>query len=314
MAVEFQVRKLVKGDEETLDAFLAPYTPFIYFMRSNIRKGGVVYEDKPYHADYFGAFANGELNGVIAHHWIGSIQVFIPEKSARATLAMAIAEHLSAYPRNVTIVLGPSEHVQDVCDTLGLTETDFRSGRNREYLYSLDLAEMKMPELLKNPDVLVRLATKEDLSILIPWDHDYLIETTKERPGPETLKKATDRITLRTEEGGLFVLEDKGRLTSYCGAHGALSDWKIVGPVWTSVDLRNRGYGRAVTAGSLAILRDKGASHAVLFTESLAAVKAYLALGFREIGEWRLDFLKEPIRSFKLSDNNVKPLYNVPAP
>lgn len=295
---DIQIRKLIDGDESMLDGFLSPYTPFAYFLRSNIRQGGISYQGEPYQADYFGAFLNNQLQGIIAHHWIGSLQIFSPDKSARAGLAQAFAEYRAINPREVNVVIGPYEQVEDMCHALGLAASDFRPGRNLEELYTLDLAEMKIPPLLKRPDISVRRAVKADLSLIIPWDHEYQVEAMGESPGQFSLDKAYERMDLRFNEGGLFVLEDKGRIVSYCGGHGFLPDWKIIGSVWTPPDLRGQSYGRAVVAGALKMLQAEGASHAVLFAQSVAAIRAYLALGFTKICDWRLDYLKEPMQTF----------------
>jgi len=59
---------------------------------------------------------------------------------------------------------------------------------------------------------------------------------------------------------------------------------------------RRRGYARAVVAASLLDARAEGAQTAILFTgeSNTAAQKAYVALGFRHIGAYRLLLLRTP--------------------
>jgi hypothetical protein len=71
---------------QPLDAFLAPHTPWAYFMRSNIRRGGVDYQGQQYQADYFGVWRDDELCGLLAHSWIGSVQCFLPQTEACSTV------------------------------------------------------------------------------------------------------------------------------------------------------------------------------------------------------------------------------------
>jgi predicted GNAT family acetyltransferase len=62
--------------------------------------------------------------------------------------------------------------------------------------------------------------------------------------------------------------------------------------------LDDASYGRAAVAASLLDARAPGATKAILFTgeDNIAAQKAYVALGFRQVGSYRLLLLKSPIR------------------
>ena len=71
-------------------------------------------------------------------------------------------------------------------------------------------------------------------------------------------------------------------------------DWRIVGPVWTPPELRNREYARRAVTGAVNILRDEGVGNIVLFAGNEAGINAYEAVGFRKVGDWRLDHLREP--------------------
>ncbi len=68
-------------------------------------------------------------------------------------------------------------------------------------------------------------------------------------------------------------------------------------------ELRRRGYGRCVVAASLLDARAQGVEKAILFTgeSNLAAQRAYTALGFRHIGDYRLLLLQSPMLAEELS-------------
>ena len=70
-----------------------------------------------------------------------------------------------------------------------------------------------------------------------------------------------------------------------------------IGGVWTPPSLRSRGYGRAAVAASLLDARAEGVRVAILFTGkgNVPACRAYEALGFQVIGDYRLVLLKEPV-------------------
>ena len=81
------------------------------------------------------------------------------------------------------------------------------------------------------------------------------------------------------------------------GFNANLTEAVQVGGVWTPPELRGRGYGRCVVAQSLLDVRAEGVEKGILFTgdQNVPAVKAYAALGFKRIGDYRLLLLQEPV-------------------
>ena len=77
----------------------------------------------------------------------------------------------------------------------------------------------------------------------------------------------------------------------------AIKEAVQVGGVWTPPELRRRGYGRCVVAASLLDARSEGVEKAILFTpeRNIASQKAYTALNFQHIGDYRLVLLKSPL-------------------
>ncbi len=68
-----------------------------------------------------------------------------------------------------------------------------------------------------------------------------------------------------------------------------------VGPVWTPPPYRNKGYARLLLALTLQQAKQRGVEKAILFTHTPAAIRAYIALGFENIGSYRLAILKTPL-------------------
>ena len=291
---EKYVRLLADKDKSLLDSFLSPYTPFAYFMRSNAKVGGIVYEGKQYQADYFGYFENNELKGVLAHHFVGGLQIFAPIKSSRVLLAKEFMQYRSKNPRKITIILGPLDDVQDMCEVLGINEEHFRYSGGHEFLYQLDLSDLKP---IKS-DLITRRANEQDLAKLIILDNEYAIEGLGEAKDRKVSDETSARIRLRLSEGSVFVLEKDGDILSFSCAHGFLPDWKWVGPVYTPPKLRGQGYAKTITAASLNIVKSEGVKYAGLFARNPIAMQAYEKLGFKQIGDWKMDLLKEPIYRF----------------
>lgn len=288
-------RLLLPADEAQADEYLKPHTPFAFYMRSNMKAGGLVYEGKTFQADFFGAFDAGQLVGVLQHGWIGNVQVFADTLSIIPSLVEAWRGYRAQNPREIEAFLGPAKQVDQVLASSGITRADLREREDDERLFALSLKKLIVPAVLNNPQITLRQARKSDIAILATWRHDFNVEAIGDAPGLKTHDKAKDEIARRVGEGDLFVLEDRGERVSFCGVGGFLPDWNCVGPVWTPPEKRGRGYGRAVTAGALLALRNKGVENALLFAHRLDAVKAYCAIGFESIGDWRLDYLINPV-------------------
>ncbi|MDD3370555.1 MAG: hypothetical protein PHE27_01890 [Alphaproteobacteria bacterium] len=288
-------RLLVPGDEERVDGFLKPLTPYAFFIRSNLARMGLVFEGKAHQAEYFGAFDGETLTGVLMHGWMGNVQVYAPDLPACEALVRAWKERLAAAPRKVNILLGPEGSIGNVLVSMKLDADALRKGMACQHLYALELDKLVIPQTLTRPGVLCRRAGDGDFRMLTDWRHDFFVETLSAVPGEATRNLASNEISRRLEEGELFILEDLGEPVCFCGIGGFLKDWTNVGPVWTPVDKRNRGYGRAALAGALLALRDEGMANAVLFTGRPDAQRACAAVGFLRIGNWIFDFLKAPV-------------------
>jgi ribosomal protein S18 acetylase RimI-like enzyme len=288
-------RKLSSADTELFNEFLAPHSAKAFFLRSNARKGGLDFHGQSYQADYFGAFDGERLVGVLAHSWLGNIQTFAETADAWPTLAQCLRDSLAAKPRKVEAFVGMADHIDGLTAALGLSASSFRPGDSDETLFTLDLSRLTEPAALARPELVVRRAEAKDENTILPWRHDYFVEALNAPPGEASMQRAREEWARRLPTGELFVLEDGGKMVSYCGIGGFLTDWTMVGPVWTPPELRGRGYAKAVTAGGLRTLRREGMKSAVLFAVRPDAVRAYEKLGFRAGGNWRLIFLKEPV-------------------
>lgn len=293
-----QARLLTNDDLETLDAYLEPHTPFAFFIRSNAQKGGLDYQGQPFQAEVFGAFDGDELCGLLSHTWISSLQVFVTDHAAIGPLAEAWRSHHQIKPRKVEVILGPEETVQAFRGALNIDAHDLREGGRDEWLFRIDLGDMRLPSQIHDPAYIVRRATPEDGAILIPWRYDFYLEALGDPGGEDARRRAEANINGMIHEKNVFVLEHLGQIVSFCGCGGYLPEWRGIGPVWTPVSLRGKGYARIVTAGALNIVKAGGVQHAVLFSENPQAIRLYEALGFRKIGGWKLDFLISPDRSF----------------
>ena len=166
-----------------------------------------------------------------------------------------------------------------------------------ENLYRLRLADLQIPPQLQSGEWTGRIAAPNDIELMTRWRVGYAMEALGERDSPELWQQIRSNLQRYLANGDIWILEDRGQPVSSSGFNTSTTELVQVGGVWTPVELRSRGYGRAAVAASLLAVRDDGVHTAILFTgeENISAIKAYTALGFQQIGDYRITLLKEPI-------------------
>ena len=283
------VRRLTPDDRPVLDAFLDGHRATSVYLRANLFHTGIRDGPKPYCGLYVGAFAGDALTDVAAHYWNGMIILQAPARPAE--LALAAARESA---RAVNGLLGPWPQVE-------AAEKVLEPGRKRlgevapDFLYRVFLDDLAAPEALSSGRVVCRRARDGDLNTLVAWRREFDLHTigTPEHSISDAANRG--RLADMIRAGRLWVLEEAGRLVSMAGLT-VLPDMAKVGNVFTPVEARSRGYGRAAVAGSLLDVREAGATEAVLFTEAKnrPAQRAYESLGFERIGDFGMVML-EPV-------------------
>lgn len=287
------IRILQPGDEPALEAFLLPRIETSMFLVGNMRSAGLRDEAQRYGGTYAAAFEGERIVGVVAHYWNGNL-VF----QAPAHLDQLWRHAARESGRGVQGLIGPSGQVEPVKAALRLDESAMQLDET-EHLYCLRLRDLLVPGPLASGGVRGRRAEPQDLELLLDWTVAYSMEAL----GDEETPALRDRVRARTEqaiqEGETWVLETAGRVLSCSSFNTATREAVQVGGVYTPPELRRRGYGRAVVAASLLDAREKGVETGILFTGvgNLAAQRAYTALGFRHVGDYRLVLLREPVEA-----------------
>jgi GNAT superfamily N-acetyltransferase len=282
VVVGSQVRPLRSDDETALETFLRQHADSSMFLRSNARAAGLEYHGAPLEADYVAAFDGERIVAVAAHCWNGMVLVQAPEQVdvvARAAVGRS--------GRAVTGISGPADQVSATRTALGL---DGRAAPKfgREDLFALDLADMVVPTALSAGRWTCRPPRDDELELVAQWRVAFMIEALH-RTGPVSLRAAAAaEVRLLHENAMDWLLFDAGRPVAFSAFNARLPDIAQVGGVWVPVDLRGRGYGRAVVAGSLLDARAQGVSRSVLFAEREDAKRAYRGLGFTVVGEYGL--------------------------
>ncbi|HIC7359018.1 TPA: GNAT family N-acetyltransferase [Legionella pneumophila] len=285
------IRQLKLGDETTLETFLKSHSDESMFLRSNLYHSGLSYHDKPFHGDYFASFDGiKKITGVLAHYWNGNVIVQCPDFNVLTALVETFQKTAT---REIAGILGEEQQADMVIKQLQLEHIDY-SVNYPDGLYALNLQNLAMPG--NTGRYQLKEAKHCDKRILYEWFRAYQIEALGAEDDSSTLKDRVKSEVKSTLEGNdRWILEEDGNPVSLCGFNARLSDTVQIGPVWTPVKLRGRGYARTVVALSLDAAQKNGVSRAVLFTNNQAAVRAYQAIGFNKVGNYRLAILKKPI-------------------
>lgn len=279
------IRILAPGDEAALETFLLPRAASSMFLRSNVAAAGLVDRGEVLHASYAAAFAGGAIVSVAAHAWNGILLVQAPDD---ALLPRLVKAAVTASGRAVTGFAGPRAQVVAARTALALNEARATLD-SCEDLFTLALADLRVPEPLAAGTWQCRAPRADERELLAGWRADY----HEEALGVHDAGKLDDVRRGFTVDGVQRVLVVDGALVAFATLNAALPDVVQVGGVFTPAPLRGSGYARGVVAGLLADARARGATGGILFTdgENVAARTAYLALGFRIVGDYGLVLL-----------------------
>jgi len=274
-----EIRLLGPGDEEPLERFLTAHPDSGQLLRANLSRGGIEDRGAPYQGTYAACLSRGAVTAVAAHCWNGMLLLQADEAAERVA-----RRALAASGRPLTGLLGPWGQVVWVAWTLDLPQDC--SGLDRpQQLMTLDLMDLIMPEPLARGDLVCRRARSSELELLYNWRAGFEAETTGLREDRALRAAARQMIDQQQKSGDNWVLTRGGRLVAGCTVIGETGETIQIGGVITPKDRRNRGYGRAVVAGTLRAARDRGRARAILFTDNPAAERAYRAIGFAASGE-----------------------------
>lgn len=287
------IRILRPGDEAALEAFLLPRLETSMFLVGNMRAAGLRDEGQRYGGTYAAAFDGSQIVGVVAHCWNGNLVFQAPSHSHVLWRPAVLASG-----RDILGLIGPSTQVDPVLATFDVAGSDLQLDET-EHLFSLALDELHIPEPLRAGRLSWRRAGAQDVDLLVPWTVAYSVEALGDEDTPALREQTRASAERLISEQMTWILEEQHRPVACSSFNTAIREAVQVGGVYTPPQLRNRGYGRSVVAASLLDARDDGVETAILFTGvgNFAAQRAYIALGFRRIGDYRLVLLCAPLET-----------------
>ncbi len=289
------IRTLVDDDEIAMVRFLQSRLESSMFLYGNMQKAGLVYQGQRLHGIYVAAFDEDQLVGVVAHYWNGNIVLQAPNHLERI-----LTEVIKISKLPVVGFIGPDDQVMQAKRILDLPASEMRHDE-AEGLYSLDLKDLIVPEILNQPNISWRRAAKDDLDLLTRWLVAMNVETLGKVDTPDLHRNRRASVERIINSGSTWILKVDGIPVSTSGFNADIVSSpgvRIVqiGGVFTPLKLRRRGFARAIVAASLLDAKAEAATKAILFTgeSNYPAQKAYAAIGFQRIGTYRLAFLKKP--------------------
>lgn len=282
-----RVRTLLPGDEEVVGGFLARHADASMFLRSNLLAAGLAYRGSTFQCTWAGAFEGGDLAGVAAHAWNGNVLLQAPRG-----LADVVRHATIASGRAVDGLLGEWTQVLTARTALGLDARPVRF-LSHDDLFALDLARLVVPTTLSSGRVRMRVAGERDFERITRWRSAYRVELLGHpADDPELDASSADEMAPLLAQRSCFLLDADGVPVAFSAFNAMLPDCVQVGGVYTPPEQRGRGHARAVVAASLLAARDRGVARSILFTgqDNAFARRAYLALGYRVVGEYGIAF------------------------
>lgn len=281
-----QIRKLNNNDVPEVERFLARHADTSMFIRSNMRNAGLEYESRDYAGEYWGVYESSKLVGVIAQYWNGNVMMQVPQAQHLIDVTQIL---MKEHTRPIKGILGDAEQSDIVINLLGLKSSDFAVNET-EGLFALDLND-----LVFQPREGCSLISPADMDqkLLFDWMKAYDIEALGSQDNEALDKRIAEGIIGKWQIEHRRVLLDNGVPVSLVGCNAQVEYVNQIGPVWTPPEHRNKGYARLALAMFLKDEKAKGIERSILFTkDGSAAERAYLAIGYKRIGAFKLALLK----------------------
>jgi predicted GNAT family acetyltransferase len=131
----------------------------------------------------------------------------------------------------------------------------------------------------------LRAATDADRDLLLEWMRDFLIG-----------EGLHDEPTQMVDSRQMWIWED-AQPVSVLGNSQAVAGAVRIGPVYTPLEHRGRGYATSAVAAVSQVLLEEGAQQCILFTDlaNPTSNKIYASVGYRRVVEWEeLAFVSDP--------------------
>ena len=223
----------------------------------------------------------GAITGVLSVMQRGKIFPQLrPDQIEAAAEALKGLEAIGIIGAATQVAALNSALEQDIPTTLDAVEPNF----------ALSLADIDRPAT--QGAKLVPLLDA-DYDLMLDWRTAYDVEALKtDSQEARDIAKHSMAQYLTNDRHRVLIVDGKPVCTT--GFNATTPTCVQVGGVYTPRDLRNRGYACLAVAMHLKEAQVRGVTDAIFFSASTAAAKAYIAIGFRQIGEFTLMLFEDP--------------------
>ena len=272
-------------DVPAIERFLLDHVQCSMFALANLREFGL---NAPAPRAMSIWMLGDPLRGVFGITNEGMILPQCPDVSDADLAAAAVLIH----DRRIMGLAGEASQARRFLRQAGWQDRAAHLNRD-EPSFALDLRDLIVPQA--DGARLVPLSDG-DRSLLIHWREAYHLESLGTDPGMAraAAQKDIDGYIQR-DSHRLLMVDDQP--VSMTGFNATLPEIVQIGGVFTPPALRGRAYARTAVALHLAEARDAGVRKAVLFAASIAAVRAYVAIGFAPAGTFSLVLFSEQMEA-----------------
>lgn len=284
------MRRATQSDLAAVLDFLAPRVATSMFLSGNLRDQGLTQTDAGDTGPDAGADHRksmtlwlsegaGQITGVIGYAAAGYVVFEAPALTAADYPAIRAA----LFGRALLGLNGAVDQVAHLVAALDLP--CHRAAMDEvEPHYHLALSALTIPTGAGQ----LRPAVTQDLPLLTQWRMASEVEILGARDSVENRDRARASLEELLAMDRLRLLEQDGVAVAMTNFNAALPAIVQVGGVYTPPDLRGMGYARRAVALHLAEAQAQGVTEAILFAANAAAARAYEAIGFAQIGSYRI--------------------------
>jgi RimJ/RimL family protein N-acetyltransferase len=282
------MRRAHAADIPAIRAFLAAQADVAMFPLSNIDTDGLAVAGGDNAARAMFVWIDGApVTAFIAITAEGMLLPVLPQ--APAVHWQAAAPDLAGH--RAFGMAGEARAARSGLEVLGLSGTGSALDRDEPH-FTLELDALELPA--GHDGFTLTRPGPDDRRLMEAWRASYHIEVLGTAPDQAMAVAARD-IARALERDTYRILWRDGAPVSMAGINAAAPGIVQIGGVYTPPELRGTGFARHAVAGLLAEKRAAGITRAVLFAASEAAARAYVAIGFRRIGDYTLTLLDPPV-------------------
>jgi predicted GNAT family acetyltransferase len=202
--------------------------------------------------------------------------------------ARVVADWFLEHQKDTDGAFGPSEHAREVAAALAERTGGSLECRMADTLY--ELTELREPPL---PSGFARPASHDDVPTITRFQAEFVAEVNLPHPG-DSAEWAANIVT----RGRAYLWDDDGPRALACSSRRTPNGASI-GPVYTPLDSRRRGYATALTADVARRVFASGKRFVCLFADRNNATSnhIYQSLGFQPRGDFDIWQVKPRIES-----------------